>query len=92
MSTLTMADALRLAVNVLRDAAESRRLLNGTALDAAANTRSHCTLPRPTSCRARWRICRTTNDGAGATRVIALRHRARFNARRISSIDGHTRE
>lgn len=35
MSRLTMADALRLAINVLRDAAESRRLPSGTTLDAA---------------------------------------------------------
>ena len=32
---LTLADALRLAINTLRDAAESRRLPSGIALDDA---------------------------------------------------------
>jgi hypothetical protein len=33
MSELTLADALRLAINVLRDSAESHRMPSGIALD-----------------------------------------------------------
>lgn len=36
MPQMTTADALRLAINVLRDAAESRRLPSGSELDDAA--------------------------------------------------------
>ncbi len=35
MSELTLADALRLAINVLRDSAESHRMPSGIALDNA---------------------------------------------------------
>lgn len=35
MPSLTPADALRLAINALRDAAESRRMPSGTELDEA---------------------------------------------------------
>ncbi|MCA8102909.1 MULTISPECIES: hypothetical protein [Burkholderia] len=35
MSNLTVADALRLAINALRDVAESRKLPCGVELDAA---------------------------------------------------------
>lgn len=35
MSALTIADALRLAINVLRDAAESRKMPSGAELDEA---------------------------------------------------------
>ena len=35
MSNLTVADAFRLAINVLRDAAESRRLPCGAEMDDA---------------------------------------------------------
>ncbi len=38
MPDMTPADALRLAINLLRDAAESRRMPSGIALDAAAAT------------------------------------------------------
>jgi hypothetical protein len=33
MSNLTVADALRLAINVLRDSAESRKMPSGMALE-----------------------------------------------------------
>ncbi|CAG9236232.1 conserved hypothetical protein [Burkholderia gladioli] len=36
MASLTLADALRLAINVLRDSAESRKMPSGIELDAAA--------------------------------------------------------
>lgn len=36
MPTVTIADSLRLAINVLRDAAESGKLPSGTELDNAA--------------------------------------------------------
>jgi hypothetical protein len=36
MSNLTVALALRAAINVLRDSAESRRMPNGTQLDEAS--------------------------------------------------------
>ncbi|SPK77197.1 conserved protein of unknown function (plasmid) [Cupriavidus taiwanensis] len=35
MSNVTIADALRLAINVLRDAAESRKMPSGVELDEA---------------------------------------------------------
>lgn len=35
MPNLTVADALRLAINILRDAAESRRMPSGVELDDA---------------------------------------------------------
>lgn len=35
MSDVTLADALRLAINVLRDSAESRRMPSGIELDDA---------------------------------------------------------
>lgn len=35
MSSLSVADALRLAVNVLRDAAEARKMPSGVGLDEA---------------------------------------------------------
>ena len=35
MPSLTPADALRLAINALRDVAESRKMPSGEALDAA---------------------------------------------------------
>ncbi|WP_186057829.1 hypothetical protein [Burkholderia gladioli] len=36
MADLTLADALRLAINLLRDAAESRKMPSGIELDDAA--------------------------------------------------------
>lgn len=36
MPSLTPADALRLAINALKDAAESRKMPSGIALDQAA--------------------------------------------------------
>lgn len=40
MPDLALADALRLAINVLRDSAESRKMPSGVVLDDARRTRT----------------------------------------------------